>query len=398
MRLVGRELCPDPRVALAAGGDDAGAGEVRPGVGDGEDVVGTVAVVAGGHVRGDVRPAERHGLPVVGFPVVLEAVLVAAPADLVALALEMHAAGRLDLVRRVAVGADRPALVALGQELPVHALVVDALDADVALAARARDMGVVGPGALVDAALDVVHAVAVVAGRGDDQAHLQQRPAVDAVEVVHSGVRVSDPVLVGQLRVAVAGGAGPGQIELEDRRVDLPDRGDFVGVAVAAHAGRRARGAHRVAHAVNAGRVGFRLLRMAGGALRRRQRGVVRRLGDRGMAVDAVELPVHRLCEGRRADHLDAGRCFLVRLARRGGFMAFHAGGIGDRLGGGERRGPRQGREAQDPVLHAAILGNRPQGAPPRFLPDRAQILARRRVPPGPARPFRGGPGPPFSS
>ena len=39
-------------------------------------------------------------------------------------------------------------------------------------------------GALVDAALDVVDAVAIVARGGDDEAHLEERLAVDAVDVV----------------------------------------------------------------------------------------------------------------------------------------------------------------------------------------------------------------------
>ena len=81
----------------------------------------------------------------------------------------------LDLVGGVAVGADRAFGVALEQQLAVDALVVDLLDADVALAAGLGDVGLVDRRAAVDAALDVVDAVAVVAGGGDDQAHLRAR-------------------------------------------------------------------------------------------------------------------------------------------------------------------------------------------------------------------------------
>ena len=85
---------------------------------------------------------------------------------------------------RVAIGADRPARVALGQQLPVDALVVGFLDADMTFAARLGDVGVVDGRIAIHAALDVVHAVAIVARRRDDEAHFQQRLAVDAFHVL----------------------------------------------------------------------------------------------------------------------------------------------------------------------------------------------------------------------
>ena len=50
---------------------------------------------------------ERHGLAVIRFAVVLEPVLVAFAAALVARRLEVRGGGFLDVVRAVAIGADR---------------------------------------------------------------------------------------------------------------------------------------------------------------------------------------------------------------------------------------------------------------------------------------------------
>ena len=159
------------------------------GVGGRQHVVVAVAVVAGGDFGGDVGLAQRHGLAVVGFAVMLQPVLVALAAALVAGHLEVAVLRGLDLVGGVAVGADRAALVAFGQQLAVDALVVGLLDADVAFAAGLGDVGMVDGRLAVHAALDVVDAVAVVAGGGDDQAHLEQGAAVDAVHVLRRRLR-----------------------------------------------------------------------------------------------------------------------------------------------------------------------------------------------------------------
>ena len=78
-------------------------------------------------------------------------VRVAFAAALVAERLEVAALGVLDLVGGVAIGADGPALVALGQQLAVNALPVGFLDPDVAFAARLGDIGVVDRRIAVDA-------------------------------------------------------------------------------------------------------------------------------------------------------------------------------------------------------------------------------------------------------
>src|SRR5208283_5109129 len=94
-----------------------------------------VTVVAGGHGRGRVRLAKRHGLAVVGIPVMRQPVLVAFAATRVADGLEVISRRLLNLVSRVAIRANRAALVAPGQQLAMNALKVGFLDADVAFAA-----------------------------------------------------------------------------------------------------------------------------------------------------------------------------------------------------------------------------------------------------------------------
>ncbi len=83
-------------MALLAGGQDVGLGEVRVGIGGGQDVVVAVAVIAGGDIGGDVGLAQGHGFAVVGVAVMGQAVLVAPAAALVAGHLEVAVLGRLD--------------------------------------------------------------------------------------------------------------------------------------------------------------------------------------------------------------------------------------------------------------------------------------------------------------
>ena len=253
-------------VALAAGVDDVAGGQAGVGIGGAQHVMVAVAVVAGGHMAGTVGLAQGHGLAVVGVAVVLQAVRMALAAHHVATGLEVAASGCLDLVGRVTLDAHGAAGITLGQELAVDALVVDLLHGDVALAAGLGHVGVVDGGAAVDAALDVVHPVAVVAAGGHDEALLEQRHAVDALLVLGAHGGVHHLVLVRQVLVGVALGAGLGQVHLVDGRGVRLD-GHHVVVAVAAHAGGRTRGAQGLAHAVDAGLVDLVLFRVTGGAV-----------------------------------------------------------------------------------------------------------------------------------
>ena len=177
-------------------------------VGGRQHVVMAVAVVAGGDIGGDVRLAQGHGFAVVGVAIMLQPVLVAFAAALVAGHLEVAVLGGLDFVGGVAIGADRSALVALGKELAVDALVVGLFDADVAFAAGLGDVGVVDRRFAVHGPLDVVDAVAVIAGGGDDEAHLEQGAPVDAVHVLRRRLGILHLVFLRQPGVAVAFGAG----------------------------------------------------------------------------------------------------------------------------------------------------------------------------------------------
>ena len=84
------------------------------------------------------------------------------------------------------------------------------------------------------------------------------------------------------------------EVELEDGRIDLLHRHDLMS-AVAAGAGGRARGAHCVAHAVDAGGIKLGLLLVAGTAIDRGQRLFVRHAVpvEALVAIGAVEGPVH---------------------------------------------------------------------------------------------------------
>src|ERR1041385_2396135 len=99
-----------------------------------------VAIVTGGYVRGDGRFPERHRFAVIRFAVVCEAILVTFAATRVAGHFEVAVLRRLYFMRRVTIGAHGAALVALREQLPVNALIVSLLDADMALAAGLCDV------------------------------------------------------------------------------------------------------------------------------------------------------------------------------------------------------------------------------------------------------------------
>ena len=174
-------------------------------------------------------------------------------------------------MRRVAIRADRPARIAFGQQLAVNALVVSLLDTEMAFAAGPGDVGVVDGRIAVHGAFDVMHAVAIVARRRDNQTHFEQRLPVNAVHVLRRRFGMIDLVFLRQARIAVALGAGERQVHLEHRRCRVLDRQNAMR-AVAIPAIRRAGRAEHVAYAVNARGVILGLLLVARGAIRRRQR------------------------------------------------------------------------------------------------------------------------------
>ena len=269
------------RVALPARGQYVGGREPRAAVGGRENVVMAVTVVA----RGDVGQAERHRFAVIGVAVMLQPVLVAFAAALVAGGFEMAA-----LVRSISCAVWQsvqtgPRLSPLARSWPWTLCWKTSSTVDVALAAGLGDVGVVDRGLAVHAA-DVVDAVAIVAGRRDDQAHLQQGATVDAFHVLRRSLGVLHLVFAGQPGLAVTLRAGPRQVQLEHRRVRIVDRQDVVR-AVTVGTFRRARRAHRLAHAMNAGSIFFGLRFVTTAALRRRQFIGVRQLFDASVAVGA---------------------------------------------------------------------------------------------------------------
>ena len=216
---------------------------MRRRIGHRQDVVEPVAIIAGGDFGCGVRQAQRHRLAVVGLAVMLQPVSVAFAAALVAQGLEILAGRVDDLVRAVTVNANRSARVALREQLTVDTLIVDRLNADVALAAGLGDVGVVDRRIAVHAALYFVRAMAIIARGRDDQPHLQQRRTVDAVYVLIRGLGKFDLVFLGEIRVAMTLGASRRQIHFIDGRTDILHRQNFV-AAMAVPAFRRAGRAH----------------------------------------------------------------------------------------------------------------------------------------------------------
>ena len=255
-------------MTLLAGGEDVGFRKVRRGIGRRQDVVLAVAIVTGGDAGRGVGFAQGHGLAVIGFAIMFQPVGVAFAATGVAEGLEIVVLGILDVMRRMAIRANRSARIAFGQQLPVNALVVGFLDAHMTFAAGFGDVGVVDGRIAVHGAFDAMRAVAIVAGRRHDESHLHQRPAVDAVEVLRRRLRMFHLIFLRQLGVVMTFGAGLRQIEFENRRGRIFHGQDVVR-AVAVPAIGRAGSAERMTHAVDAGRVILSFLFMATGAIRR---------------------------------------------------------------------------------------------------------------------------------
>ena len=78
-----------------------------------QHVMVAVAVVAGGHFGGRIRPPQGHGFAVIGIPVVLKPIRVALAAGLIGLGFEVATLGGFNLVGGVALNADRAARIAL---------------------------------------------------------------------------------------------------------------------------------------------------------------------------------------------------------------------------------------------------------------------------------------------
>ena len=99
----------------------------------------------------------------------------------------------------------------------MDALQVCLFDANVAFAAGLGDIDMVDRRFAVHRPFDIVDAVAVIAGGSDDEAHLEQGTPVNAVHVLCRRLGILHLVFLRQPRIAVALGAGPRQVQFEDR-------------------------------------------------------------------------------------------------------------------------------------------------------------------------------------
>ena len=342
MRLKLRELRRRARMTLLARRQNVRGRKMRGRIGRRQHIMVTVAVITGRHFRRHIRLAQRHRLPVIRLPVMFQPVLMALAAALVAKLFEMAAVRRLDLMRTVAVRADRPPAVALHQQLPVHALIIDALHLHMALPAGLGHVDMVNGRIPVHIAFDRMRTMAVVARRRHDQPHLQQRPPVDAVHVLRGRLRKFNLVFLGKIRVAVAFRARGRQVQLVHRALGILHRQNFVRT-VAVPALRRARGPHRMAHPVDARLVELLFLVMAPAAVRRRNLGM-HQLLDPVMAVHAIQRAMHRRRKTVRGKQRQRGRMAVHHpLVGRIGMAieTIRTGKFGRRIG---RRGSRRSR------------------------------------------------------
>src|SRR5262245_40399581 len=112
-------------------------------------------------------------------------------------------------MRRVTVAADRSVL-AFGHETPMHTLVINFLNLDMAFTTSLGDVSSVNRRITVHRSFDIVHSVAIVAGGRHNQTHLHQSPPVNALLVLIGSLGIPHPVFAGYSFVAVTVGAGLG--------------------------------------------------------------------------------------------------------------------------------------------------------------------------------------------
>ena len=114
--------------------------------------------------------------------------------------------------------------------MAVNAFFVNLFHTDVALAAGPGDVLFVNRRIAINAAFNPMDAVTVIAGRSNDEAHFQERPAMDAIRVLSRGIRIFHFVFAGQASVAVTLGASLRQVEFEDGRVHVFCGHDVMGI------------------------------------------------------------------------------------------------------------------------------------------------------------------------
>lgn len=213
-----------------------------------------MAVVTGRDLGGIMGGAQGNGFAVIGFHVVFEAVLMTLAAAFVAGRFEVPAFLRFDLVGAVAIGADGATGIPLGKQLAVNAFHVGLLHTHMTFSTGIGDMGMIDRGVTINATEDIVNAMAIVAGGGDNKSEFEQGTAMDTFHVLAGGLREFHFVFRRQVGVAMAPGAGRWKVEFEDRGVALFN-GDDIMAAMATGAGGRTGGPHVLADPVNTGRI-----------------------------------------------------------------------------------------------------------------------------------------------
>ena len=229
------------------------------------------------------------------------------------------------------------------QGRPVHALLVEGVDSEVAPPARRGQVRLVDGRGGVSPVLHVVGAVAIDAAGGLVQPHVDDGPVVDALLVQLRRSRDGDVPVVGDRLVPVAPGARRGDVPEVDGRGGHGRLGDGVGAVAVDARGRVADRFPAEGEDVAALRVGGRHLGVAAGAVDSLESRAMGHALDVRVAVGAGDVRVHGLLvepgidvEGHPGEMPPDVRHFLRPSGR-------HVGGL------------LRGRPAEDPLVAVAV-------------------------------------------
>lgn len=201
MRLIRGKLLINPRMTLRTGTDNFSFGQTGAWVCHRKYIMVTVAVVTGSDVRGLIRLPQSHGFAVISFAVMLEPILVTFPAALITQLFEMSRGRFFDIMGTMAIRADRAQFITFDEELPMDTRVIGFLDAQMTFTARLRNIRMIGMRILINAAFDIMDAMAIIAGRRHDEPHFNQRATMNTIEVMARGIRFPHAISLGQLGV-----------------------------------------------------------------------------------------------------------------------------------------------------------------------------------------------------
>ena len=172
----------------------------------GKNLVEAVAIPA----MRRLHVSERRHLRVECIAVGLALFVVASAASRGGLHLPSRRPNTSDLVRGMAIGANRRRRITRPQLLAMNACHVIPLRSCMAGAAGCRDVGAIGAAGGILLAQNLVRSVTTRATGRHQQPVLGQRESMDGIHVLR--IHLGEPVLLGELRITMAGSAGARQV------------------------------------------------------------------------------------------------------------------------------------------------------------------------------------------